>query len=394
MRSKLLFIITLTIIAGCTIQKRQHRPGYHIEWKKRYSASHTEKKSENLKGESAQFDRAESRQESSFTTKEESSERNAQVSVGANNIKTHNGISSSSHSNNNSHSDETEVGENAESLHAKTHPSHKTSDYSNQLISQKEKGTQNGDNSVYLASLAILLATAFGYKTSKRRLRKLTRWASKNTKKAEYLIAGVQIPLMGMSVYAGYNFYKTGYDVSNTPALISATVLGMGIAALPFLPKRNEIVLPKQLNRRRMSFLAGTISSCILLFTFGNNVGHYEDDSYSKQTLEFVDQAIFGANETPSNSIDNDVQFGQKFSSVESSRKSQREAASFGMCVLAVLLYILLIVSLCAGICIAVIGIGGAGSAGAAIGLFLLGMAIAVGSVLAMIAIAKSGWCR
>ncbi|MBL7825429.1 MAG: hypothetical protein JNJ57_02285, partial [Saprospiraceae bacterium] len=226
--------------------------------------------------------------------------------------------------------------------------------------------------------------------------------------------------------------------LANSTAYIFVAISVVAFLAVPFLPKPDQWVVPVEMERRRMSYLAISLASFAMMVFVGNRVeGAYPDQAVSR-LLNRVDQFIFndastqneemligqaedlpfsiafagGAipleeksamemvekgkkstdpsfklNKKAERKIEKAEKKAQKKAKRELRKKLFRMIAAGGTCALAVLLIILLLFPLCGGICLIIGGLSG-DIAGVAIA---GGIALAGLSIWGMIAAGK--WC-
>jgi len=260
---------------------------------------------------------------------------------------------------------------------------------------------------------------------------KMTRWGKANPGKAQVLITILQIALMMLGMIAGYNFYKLGYEFSNTTAFVFGTIMIACFLSVHFLPKRGTIAIPAEVNKHRIIFMGIALSSFVLMVITGNRVEDKYPNSFVAHSLKAIDQAIFHDNNVQYADLNvtsgqvnseghnqvlavnsstiviapNEIIEPNSFSGKENHEKLKAEkkvkklekkkarmmkrleklrvAFAGGTTVGAVLLMILLICTLCAGVCLIIAGFSGSA------GLIPLGAVIAGGSIWGIIKISK-----
>jgi hypothetical protein len=269
---------------------------------------------------------------------------------------------------------------------------------------------------------------------NRSRVMKMTRWGKTNPGKAQLLITFLQIALMMLGMIAGYNFYKLGYEFSDTTAFVFGTIMVACFLSVHFLPKRGTIAIPAEVNKHRVIFMGIALSSFVLMVITGNRVEDKYPNSFVAHSLKAIDQAIFHDNNMQYADL-NDVTSGEvnseganqvlavnssaivlapaenetlepnnfsnkenreKFKALKKVKKLEkrkarmmkrletlRKAFAGGMTAGAVLLMILLICTLCAGVCLIIAGFSGSA------GLIPLGAVIAGGSIWGIIKISQ-----
>ncbi|MFT5168503.1 MAG: hypothetical protein ACI8P3_003746, partial [Saprospiraceae bacterium] len=250
---------------------------------------------------------------------------------------------------------------------------------------------------------------------------------------------GLQLTLMGLGLIAGYNLKELGFEFSNATAYIFTAIMVIGFLSVPFMPKRNTIAIPKEVNKQRLSFLSIALSLLIMMAFVGNRIGDVYPDSPITHALETIDQSIFPEeiieetyfNEAPIGQLQNknydqyladklpadavfivnpiydkermdksispnNITSHKKLKKAAKAKKKElrkakrklrkefrkklRLAAGGGMCALGILFTIILIIPLCAGFCLI---IGAFGTAGATS--VLGGVALLAGSIWGMV---------
>lgn len=295
------------------------------------------------------------------------------------------------------------------------------------------------DGLTYLITSLMALAIMGTIHRNRSRVMKITRWAKANPKKAQLFIAGLQLALMALGIIAGYNFKELGYEFSDTTAFVFSTIIVIGFLSVPFLPKRSAIAMPQVVNRHRLAYMGIALSSFVMMVLFGNRVGDYYPNSPITHAVRAIDQAIFQDNSTDADLYDEAPEpvysrnYGEALTDKPSTiaiyasyvihdnetitsptdvkkearaklkvekkahrlekKKARmmklfkkRLALAAGLSGGAIVLMILLIIPLCAGICLIIFGVTGSG-----VGYALLGALIAGLSVWGMIAVSKGG---
>ena len=264
------------------------------------------------------------------------------------------------------------------------------------------------------------------------RVIRITRWAKANPKKTQVAITVLQMALMVLGIIAGKNFREMGYEFSEITALVFTTIIIIGFASLPFLPKRNRVPIPQEVNKNRLSYLAIALSSFVMMAMVGNRIEDFYPGSSISRIVNSIDQAIFPDNNTttqkeytewaprqhgdynlsmtgestsqpafasyvvnenetmlPGGGMEKNkakVKAGMKASKLEKKKArlmnhfKKRMAAATGIGVGGILLIILLVITTCAGVCLMISGFGG-GGAGAVVG----GAALVVASVFGIV---------
>jgi hypothetical protein len=298
---------------------------------------------------------------------------------------------------------------------------------------------------IFLVASLMALSIILLIYGSKSRVMKITRWAKENPQKAQWLIAIVELILLGLGIITGYNLKKLGFEFSGSIAFMFSAILVVGFLSVPFRQKQYAIAIPKEINRNRIAYLGISLSSFILVCFAGNKIGDLYPNSPIIHVIETIDQAIFsdkmlsliGTNEAMIGGIldenSNEIKIAtasakpifavmviydkEKIESAISGesvhplnikkakkkaerkakkqlRKNLRRAFSAGSCALAVVLILLLIIVACAGICLFVGGVAGLASGAPALGVVgvLSGPFIFWGAIKGIGSLAK--WCK
>ncbi|MEY3237379.1 MAG: hypothetical protein RI883_1480 [Bacteroidota bacterium] len=381
----LLFTVLSTIFIGCSIQKRHYMPGFNVEWHKNYK----NQAQDNLKSEEYGKPDDKLAQNSRYNKQPFEEQTNRDLKQG---ISSKNDVPKAivhERMNNSNARNEANGVVNEIGTSKKIGNQQNYSDLKNESKAFSKENKENGDYLIYLSAVLMALGTVGGYQLGKKKLKNLTRWAKANPKKAQVLIAGMQLPLMGMSLYAGYNLEKMGYEISEIPGYIFGATSALGFLAVPFLPKKENFVLPRQMNRRKMAYLGVSLSSVMLFAGTGNHLTQNHPQSYATEVLASVDNSLFS--DGSSIQVDSRQESHYQKQELTDKQLKTRAAVNAGLCIAAVLLFILLIVTLCAGICMIIFAFGG-GVSGALLG---FGGAIIAGlSIWGMYGIVTSGWCR
>ena len=295
------------------------------------------------------------------------------------------------------------------------------------------------DGLTYLIASLMALAIMGAIRRNRTRVMKYTRWAKANPIKAQVLIIVLQIVLIALGIFAGNNLKESGYKFSDTTAYVFSAIIIIGFFSIRFLPKRSMIAIPKEVNRNRLNYMGIALSSFVMMVLFGNRMGDIYPASPITHAVKAIDQAIFPDNSTLYAGINDaapEPGYRKNYRSafnVESSAKAvfasfsitgnetitlppdlKKEAKAKiltekkikklekkkarmmnhisklrmlmtgGSVTVAVILIILLLIPLCAGICLMISGFSGAGA-----GTALLGVVLTAGSIFGIIMAVK-----
>jgi hypothetical protein len=241
----------------------------------------------------------------------------------------------------------------------------------------KSKHT-SGNALLILSGITMGLASLGLLHTNKKKATSLTRWAKANATKTQFAIAGMQTAMVGLAFYAGHNFKMLGYNFSENLHYIFPAIAAVGFLTVPLLSKSESIVLPKTIRKRKFSFLTIAIASLLNISTLGNHFVQNHPTTMVASAMQSMDETIIGA--APNNAETVEKENEEK---TETKQKNKRIAVGVGVAILLTLAFLLLIVTLCAGVCLMAFAVTGAFTSGA-IGYFLGGLALAFGSVFGM----------
>ncbi len=297
------------------------------------------------------------------------------------------------------------------------------------------------DGLTYLITSLMAIAIIAVIHLNRRTVMKITRWAKNNPGKAQVLITGLQLVLIVLGIFAGYNLREMGYEFSSATAYIFSTIIITGFLFIPFLPKRNVIAIPTKVNRHRLAYISISLSSFVMMAVFGNKVTNDYPNSALTHAVRAVDNAIFADN-SPSVDLDDagnaqvyDRNYGQALSDessnsniaifaaytiydketiapstlskeeVRAKLKAEKKAKRFekkkqkmmqllfkkrpalvaAMGAGAIILIVLLVITTCAGVCLIIGGFAGGG-----VGYGLLGLVVAAASIFGIVKISKA----
>lgn len=158
------------------------------------------------------------------------------------------------------------------------------------------------DGLTYLITSLMAIAIIGTIRLNRSAVMKITRWSKANPKKAQVFIAGLQLALMALGIFAGNNFKELGYELSNTTAFVFSIIMVAGFFSVHFLPKRSTIAIPREVNKNRLAYMGIALSSFVLMVITGNRIEEMYPNSPITLAVKAIDQAIF-----PDNSIHADL---------------------------------------------------------------------------------------
>jgi hypothetical protein len=380
----LIFILIISLTTACTIQKRRHLNGWNVQWHKNYQGVDKLDKAETA------FSSPNVEENAPEIQVEVSGTADTEILIEDNEIpnsKTDNHISEEVRIDKEDRDNDRPSVDRIKSKQDLVSSALAPTKGSTKTVYKKDlaesDNLSNGDLLFSISALCMFLAALGGARLAKRRMQKLTKWAKANPNKARFLIAGLQLSIGGVSLYSGYNLEKLGYSISEVPLYGASGLLALGLLSVPFTQKGEKLLLPARLKRRKAAFLSATLASSLLFVGVGNNIQQSQSDSVLAHSLEQVDQEIFEleANDCSDKKI---VESPPTVNPKESNQKKRnlRKAIGAGLAFLLVLAFILLLGTLCGGICLIIFGIAGEGA------LWIIGgVALSALSVLGMVRI-------
>lgn len=364
-KSLLLLVVSIVLLTACTIQKRHYLPGYSVHINKKYKSAGTnqyekdgnseklaEENLHNLKIASTKPLEKEVELASSFLQ-----EKSNVVTIHSNEEKA---IALPPNSEKRIITDE-KAQFKTKTIQAKS--------ISTPVSTYKNEQEKSDQTALYAIALLMGLTTAGAVIGRRKSITKITRWAKENPKKAQILIAGIQVPLIAGSIISGYNLRMLGFEFSDVSMYIFGGLSALSFASLPFLPKKENVVLQKTVNRKRMAVMGASLSTIMLLAGFGNRVNETHSLSFVGQTIVHVDQSIFSDKDSSQTLV-------KDFYDQSDNEENKRKGATGGFVVLGVFLTILLAAAVCGGICLAI---------GGSAGMVFLGVIIAALAIIALI---------
>jgi hypothetical protein len=236
---------------------------------------------------------------------------------------------------------------------------------------------KNGSGLLLLSGLGIALSALGLSYANKKTTTQLTRWAKANNKKTQFLIAATQIAMMGLAFFQGYNLKMMGYNIANNLQYVFPLLATIGFISIPFFPKKESIVLPQKVVAKKLGFLTIALASLLNVASIGNHIATEQPTLAISQTVQSIDNYVVG---TASNA--SQIEAVNTTIDKETQQQNKRKAVSAGITILSIIGFLILLGTLCAGICM--IGLA-AGSLGAVFG----GFALAALSVAGMVAIVR-----
>ncbi|MFZ9388905.1 MAG: hypothetical protein ACO25B_13620, partial [Chitinophagaceae bacterium] len=258
------------------------------------------------------------------------------------------------------------------------------------------------------------------------RVMKITRWAKAHPHKAQVLITLLQLLILILGLWVGYNLNQAGYSMPTYMVFIFGTVLFISLLSVPFIPRKTRLILPAVLQKHRRAYIGICLSSFLLMIYTGNYITNRFPGSGIVTVLQASDQIIFpetnraenlsipvsstpaghatfpflaasamnvspDASIVPSASSKAEAKAAKKAHRIEK-RKSRamkwlakkRLWMSGGASSGTILLIVLLVATTCGGVCLMIAGIGDG-----AVGWAILGALAATGSVWGIVALLR-----
>jgi hypothetical protein len=287
------------------------------------------------------------------------------------------------------------------------------------------------DDGWMYAIIAMLAVTILAFiRRFSSKLLKVTRWAKENPRKTQVVIGILQILIVWLALFIGYDLKELGYQLSESTGIVCAIVMVSAFFSIRFLPKQNTIAIPAAVNKDRVAYTTIILSAFVVLVVTGNRIEDKFPNSPIGIALQSVDRSIFGDqyrieeninfrsnhNQTSltntklstlafasfivvdgksvASEIDPEKEAKEKIKAEKEAKKLEkkmkklmkrfeklRKLAGAGATILTVLLVILLVMTTCAGICLIALG----GTAGTV----ALGAVLLAGSIFGFVKIFK-----
>ena len=276
---------------------------------------------------------------------------------------------------------------------------------------------------IYLVASVMALFIFLFMQHRQKTVTKLTRWANTNARKAQVLITVLQILLLFMGLYAGFNLNRAGYQLPGSVAYIFGSLIIISFCSVPFLRRKRTIVIPREVYKNRLLFAGIALSFFIMMVFTGNRMENKYPGAGITNLFNKVDNvffpeendiasaeestmpnastgmAAFAAFSVTKESISNgtgiapdtkaELKAEKKAKKLERKKARQvkrlekRMAMAAALSGGAILLIVLLGITTCAGICLIIGGFGGSA------GLIPLGILVAAASIYGIVKIAQ-----
>ncbi len=323
----ILILLTFTLV-GCTIEKRHYQKGFHVQWKHKTQAPQVA---------------ADKNQSGIIITEKEVIHNDLVISETLNNNNSEELARISSKVISNANSSNIIQQNREKPVRVSKKKTYSSDKHINAREVASTKHNFDGDGLLLFTSLFMALGTLLSFRTNRKRLNSITKWAANNTRKSQFIIGGIQVPLSIMAAYGGYNSAKMGFEFSDTSAYVLGGLLALSFASVPFLNRKKELVLEKKLKRRRLGFLGIILSGTMLFAVAGNNIAT-NSEALFHDSMEQLDQGLFN-NDSPSISDDKE------------SKNETRKYVNAGLVIIGALLFAILIALFCGGICGAIFSV-------------------------------------
>ena len=136
----------------------------------------------------------------------------------------------------------------------------------------KTGAKNNGNKKLYLLGGLIGLLTLGLFRSNRKKILKLTRWANSNKWKSRALIASAQTGLAYSGVMAGMELYDLNYMTSDNLEYVYTGLMIAGAALSYDWGKKKKYTLLNNFSRKKVGFLAIAISFFMLSFGVGNRL--------------------------------------------------------------------------------------------------------------------------
>lgn len=155
---------------------------------------------------------------------------------------------------------------------------------------------ENKNNDLTLYALAALLGlVTFGlFRVGQRLSLNVTRWASKNKLKTKVLIALLQIGIGVLGVLTGKDFFKLGYNFSDSLEYIFGGLMGLGFLYLILNREKDSVMVLRSFYLRKFCHMVMVLSFFMLTIGIGNKLGdHRAQISPLGYVAEIADNTIY-----------------------------------------------------------------------------------------------------
>lgn len=266
-----------------------------------------------------------------------------------------------------------------------------------------------GDTWLFWSSGSIVAIAAICLRFQRSWFVGMARWAKAHPFSSQVILTLIQLGLVPLAVYAGYNLSQLGLEFSEIGYLVFGSLFLLSFFLLPFLPRKKWLSLPKEFQQHRLAAIGLAGSAFAILLLFGNRLPDQHPDSVvltavekadhflfpdqaveerAEQQLAFPQTSLFHLASQRNLSLDTESEaprlrkkaLRKAQRQLKRQQRAKRKAAGAGICVLSVVLILLLAGVLCAGICLIVLSGTVAGLIG---GIVLVPLSIAgiVGSI-------------
>jgi hypothetical protein len=128
----------------------------------------------------------------------------------------------------------------------------------------------------------------------------ISKWAGKHPVRSQFVIAGIQLFLTFVGIMLGKNLLEMGFNFSMSSAYLLVAILIACFMAVPFLPKKELIVIPQVLIKRRLAYVGISLSFFMLMILAGNNIENIMPGSSLANLVDRTDQFFFQETEATS----------------------------------------------------------------------------------------------
>lgn len=163
------------------------------------------------------------------------------------------------------------------------------------------------DGWVYLSVALMAAIPLAALRLFRKRFMKITRWAKTHQWSAIGLITLLQVIILILGLVTGYNLQKAGFEISGISIFVFSAIMVLGFFTVHFLPKQQTIAIPSRVNRDRLAYLSIMVSSFVLTVATGNRIEERFPHSALTYALQSIDKTVFPAVEVSAEDLETPV---------------------------------------------------------------------------------------
>lgn len=263
--SRIIFLLTLLVLASCSVQKRVYMKGYYVDWHEAHPKNNSIKTNHEAPYFIAGKNNLSLYQEQNEDLEPKLVASNSKTLFEKSNYKkTSNTIPISTAKSGYSKND------------FKTNTKHNTTTFSKKLK----------DNGFLLFTGSLLGLLSFGlFKRNYSKSKQLAYWAKNNQKKTIAIIAVLKTFLGVIGLFFGKALYENNITASSDTT--TNTLLGLSLLAAIFYPMKKSVseFFKYRFTRKKIMHFILTISGFLLMVSIGNRVA--ENKNYSPAISSF-----------------------------------------------------------------------------------------------------------